>query len=561
MSAHQAFRRQPVPQQVAQKYQALTIPAPTRGIIQSENFAYMKPGGAMICDNWIPTMRGVKLRGGCVRWCELPEVTPVISSFEYQNASQHKMFAANATKLYDVTAGGAPTLVVGGQTSGNYAASQMANASGYHMMVVNDAGDAPLRYDGSAWTVLNTGQITGPPGSAVVAGENLVHVWKYKNRWFFIELNSMNAWYLPLDAIQGALLQIPLSGAAKKGGKLLFGATWSLDAGDGIDDKCVFVTDLGEVIIFTGSDPGSTTNSAPWHQEGLFQIPPPMGMNAHATVGGDLLIATLDGLVPISSALTKTADQLDLGMVSYNIRSMWRNEAIDKREMPWSMKRWDEYGGMFVTWPGGVPGKRYCAAMNTGTNAWARFPGWDATCFILMRGEMFFGTQDGIIMQADRTGYDDGKPYTATLVGNWGIFQQQASTTTWRQSRASFSARAGEPFQPQLSATTDYVITLPPPPAPGYDPGIQDVWDQGEWGPDMGPPPPPVPTPEEKDDYAQWDQPSLGAPVVRNTGWVSIGLTGYTHAPIVQVTVAQQARPDVELIAIDATFERMGVNV
>ena len=49
---------------------------------------------------------------------------------------------------------------------------------------------------------------------------------------------------------------IPLSGAATKGGKLLFCATWSIDAGDGIDDKLVFCTDLGELLIFTGGDPG-----------------------------------------------------------------------------------------------------------------------------------------------------------------------------------------------------------------------------------------------------------------------------------------------------------------
>ena len=53
------------------------------------------------------------------------------------------------------------------------------------------------------------------------------------------------------------LSMIPLSGAATKGGKLLFGATWSIDAGDGIDDKCVFVTDQGELLIFTGSDPST----------------------------------------------------------------------------------------------------------------------------------------------------------------------------------------------------------------------------------------------------------------------------------------------------------------
>jgi hypothetical protein len=43
--------------------------------------------------------------------------------------------------------------------------------------------------------------------------------------------------------------------------------------------------------------------------------------------------------------------------------------------------------------------------------------------------------------------------------------------------------------------------------------------------------------------------------------WVSIGMTGYSHAPVVQVTVAQNARPIVDLISIAATFERAGVNV
>ena len=88
----------------------------------------------------------------------------------------------------------------------------------------------------------------------------------------------MNAWYLPLNAVGGQLNMIPLSGAATKGGKLLFCATWSIDAGDGIDDKLVFCTDLGELLIFTGGDPSSAAN---WRQEGRYEVSPPMGMNAH----------------------------------------------------------------------------------------------------------------------------------------------------------------------------------------------------------------------------------------------------------------------------------------
>jgi hypothetical protein len=540
MSAHADFRRTPVPAQVAQQLQAIRLPAPTLGLNTSTNLSQMPPGSTSIQDNWKPTMEGVALRGGCVRWCTLPETTPVISAFEYISGNVQHMFAGNATKLYDVTASGTPTAVATGQHSGNYAASQMANAAGDYLMVVNDAGDPPLRFDGAAWTVLNSGQITGPAGSTVVAGENLVYVWKYRGRWFFIEGGSMNAWYLGIDSIQGALAMIPLSGAASKGGNLLFGATWSLDAGDGLDEKCCFATDQGELLTFSGSDPSDAAN---WKQEGRYDISPPLGMNAHMQAGADLLIATVDGIVPVSQAVQKDVTVLDLAAVTLPIRNMWRDEVMAKRSWSWTMKKWAENGTIFVTWPGGPPGNQYCAVVNPGTNAWARYVGWDATCFIRMRENMYFGTQGGVIMQADVSGNDDGVPYVATLAMAWDIFQSAPSQVVWHQARATFRANYGEPFQPQLASAVDYVITVPTAPPPGIDPGNSDVWDSGLW------------------DQAKWDQQPSNKPLVHNTHWVSIGTTGYTHAPIVQVTVSQTSKPTVELIAIGATYATLGVNV
>ena len=43
--------------------------------------------------------------------------------------------------------------------------------------------------------------ITGPIGSAVEHGRGLSYVWKYRNRLFFIETDSMNAWYLNIDSV------------------------------------------------------------------------------------------------------------------------------------------------------------------------------------------------------------------------------------------------------------------------------------------------------------------------------------------------------------------------
>ena len=551
--------------QISQRLDTITIPAPTRGLILNENETFMQPGAAVVCDNWAPTMRGVKLRGGHTEWCQLPETTPVISAFEYVTAVNHQMFAANLTKVYNVTTT-IPLEVASGRTSGNYAAAQLANAADDWLIAVNDAGDPPLRYNGTDWEVMDAAyvpggglpsKITGPAGTPVENGGMLSYVCKYRNRLFFIELNSMNAWYLPLNAVGGALQMIPLSGAATKGGRLLFCASWSIDAGDGIDDKLVFATSEGELLIFTGSDPSS---AASWRQEGRYEMSPPLGMNAHILVGGDLLVATVDGILPTSGAITKSRAELELAAITRAIKPMWREEVLDKRDKHWTLCQWGEYGGLFVTLPGGNPGQFRCLVVNNATTAWCRFTGWDAMCFIRLRGDMFFGTQTGRIMQADRTGYDDGLPYVATLVGGWEMFASPSQTLTWRQARASFSAKAGEPFVSQISATVDYVVTLPPPPPPGADHGLLDLWDQGLWGPpgsgSLNPPPP-----ADVEAYAQWDAATPPASVVRNTGWISIGMTGYSHAPVVQVTVAQNAKPEVELISIAATFERMGVNV
>lgn len=572
-----AFRRQPVPQQYEQALQTSTFPAPTRGIIENENEAYMLPGGAVVQDNWVSTLRGVKVRGGYVRWNDLhaldatvppvpdPGRMPVVSMFEYVSGNVNQMFAANETKLFEVTGADVPILIKSGQTSGNYSVAQLANAQDDWLIAVNDAGDFPLRYNGSTWVTLDASlgapadgasAITGPPGTPIQNGHGLTYVWKYRNRLFFIQGGTMDAWYLDIDNVGGALLKIPLSGAATHGGSLLFGASWSIDAGDGIDDKNIFMTTLGEVLIFTGNNPSDAAN---WRQEGRYMLSPPLGMNAHVSVGGDLLILTATGVIPLSQAITKEAGQLELAMLTRTIRRLWRETVAEKRDAPWTAKQWDEYGGVFIATPGGDPANRWCFVANNVTAAWARFS-WDATCWGRIREAMFFGTQDGLVMQADRGGYDDGKPYFCTLVGGWEMFGAPSAQIVWHQARASFRARAGQPFKPQLSAAIDYIITIPTPPPVGPDPGIADVWDQGKWGPPgsfaLDPPPP-----ADIAAYAQWDQPSLGVPPARNTLWVSIGKTGHSYAPIVQVSIGQQAKPDVELIAISTTFERAGVNV
>jgi hypothetical protein len=556
MSVHQAFRRMPVQQQMALRHQTITLPAPIRGLSLIENWAYTKPGSALVLDNWFPTQRGLRLRGGCQEWTRLPDpVEPIISAFNYASSGIERMYAATDTRLFDVTFAGTPTLIAT-VTDGNYSAAQMANAGGDWLLIVNDAGDYVRRYDGTAWEYLDpasadTNKITWDIGGGTQEEKaGLTAVWKYRNRLFFVEGGTMDAWYLDLNAVGGELSLIPLSGAATKGGSLLFGATWSVDAGDGLDDKCVFCTTKGEVLIFTGSDPSTASN---WRQEGRYELARPMGKNATEKVGGDLLVETSEGIVPLSAALSKDAATLSLAAITRAVEPMWSDEVIKRNVYSWSMIRWDEQNMLVCNFPGGVEGDRHTLVINLHTGAAARYTGWDTMCFVTMGKLLFFGTQDGAIMQAEVTGYDNshlddtfqlvGQTYVASMIGGWEMFQAPPNQVTWLQARASYFSRAAGDFQPQLGAAIDHQLLLPAPPGASPSFEIADVWDQGLW------------------DDALWDQPAPGGPLVRNTMWVSIGETGFSHAPIVQVSVGQKVRPDIELISIAATSVRMAANV
>lgn len=584
---YREFRRFAAPAQVQMQVIPKTLPAPTRGLSLIENAAFMRPGAALVLDNWFPTNNTIKLRGGTQKWTRLgvvgtPDNRPVLSMFNYIAGSNKRMFAANATSLHDVTSAGAfgvpiapaaPNNIV--ITNGNFSTAVMATVDGSsYLIAVNDAGEYALRYNGTTWQQLRPGAttppslITGPGGTPVAAGLGLTQVWKYRRRLFFIQGGTMNAWFLDIDAVGGVLQQIPLSGSFTLGGYLLFGCTWSVSAGDGIDDKCIFVTSEGEIAIFTGTNPADAAN---WKQEGRYQITRPLGKNAWARIGGDVLIATVDGIVPISQALVKDISTLEFSAISAPIHPMWMKEVIAKNNLPWTMCKWDQFGGLgalFVTWPGGASGDRRCGVVNTNTGAWCRFTGWDAMCFTMLSDVMYFGTQVGRIMQADIGGYDtitDGAdvdqrmPYVATCVGGWEVFGAPPNTFTVRQARCSFNTRAIEPFIPQVTCAVNYVYEpLPPPPEVGGDPGLAEVWDQGVWGSDHTIP---FPIPGNPADGMRFDQAAPPAPNTRTTMWVSIGETGYSHAPIVQVQINQTAKPDVEMLGVSLIAEQAGVAV
>jgi hypothetical protein len=503
---------------------AKNFPAPRRGWIRNENLAKSKPEGASLLDNWFPTTTGARVRRGKTKRATIGAGSPVGAIMAYVNGITKKLFAANDTAIYDITAVAdaavSPAASVSGLASGEIGYTMFANAGGNYLIFVN-GHDARQIFDGTSWSTLPA--ITGPTAA-------LSHVWTFKQRQFFVELNTMNAWYLPVDALGGVATLLPLGGVFKLGGSLLFGATWSYGAGSGLNESCVFVTTEGEVAIYEGTDPST---AATWGLKGVYRIGRPLGRRAILKGGGDLAIATDIGLIPLSQAIAIDVAAIGGQAVSAPIEAEWLIEVSQRRSQYfWSVEMWPTQQMAVVAMPtyGTLPA--ICFVVNVRTGAWARYTGWDTHCVGLYVDRLFFGSIDGKIYEAEVGGSDDGAIYTASYVGLFDEFGSPGASKTACMARATFLTTSVTAAQ--LSVSVDYIVSLPAAPSVGPVPASPNNWDQGLW------------------NQAIWGDVITKT---REATWQSVNGAGSALAPAIQISIGGTFEPQIDLVEFDFTYE------
>lgn len=517
------LRRQAVAPAAQSRLRSYTFRSPVKGWVSNVNLSAGLKDAALVLDNWFPTKTGIRLRGGFQEYADIGSST-VTSLWTYKVSGVSKLFAADATTIHDITS--TPTSVVTGQTSGYYSTQQMETGGGNYQYWVNGT-NSPRLYDGTNFTAI-TGVST--PAITGVTTSTLSHVWAYKNRLYFVQTGTMVAWYLPIDSVGGAATDHTLRGVFQNGGSLLFGATWSTDAGDGIDDYNVFFSDKGEVAVYAGDDPGASN----WALVGRYELGGvPLGKNAIMRAGGDIVIATADGFVPLSAVLKKDPIALSLSAVSYPIEPDWRSEANARISLPWEVEKWPEKNMAVITNPVvDDTTSAQCFVVNLETGAWARYTGIPARCLAVHNSTMYFGTTTGRIMVLESEANDNGAVYVAQVAWHFSDLGMLGQYKNAMQARATF--RAAKPFIPKLSCSVDYAQMFPSPPSSVEDFTV-DEWDSGEW------------------DEAVWD--GSASATTTSSRWVSVTGVGFAHAPQVQVTCGTTPLPDAELMTYDLTCQ------
>jgi hypothetical protein len=359
---------------------------------------------------------------------------------------------------------------------------------------VTISGATPTEFNGT-YVITVTGantftytMATAPSGNATVVGtyttigitgvdsSTFINVNLFKNRLYFTQKDTMNCWYLPVDSIGGAASPLYFGGIARNAGYLQAMGTWTLDAGQGADDYAVFVTSMGEVIVYNGTDPNSADT---WALKGVWQLGQTFNRRCFFKWAGDLLLITQDGLVPLASALqsSRLDPRINLTDKIYFAISQAATNfyALDG----WQINYYASENMLILSVPTTNGMEQY--VMHTITKSWARFTGIEAYCWeVSGDADMHFGG-NGFVGKFYDTNSDAGTNIVATAQQAYSYFDSPGQTKRFTLVRPILQTDNGLPTV--LCGISVDFDTTPLTNQIAFNPSINNtgIWNTSKW--------------------------------------------------------------------------------
>jgi hypothetical protein len=411
---------------------------------------------------------------------------------------------------------------------------------------VTVAGAVPAEFNGAyRITVTNATTFTytmatAPSGDASTVGTYTVkyfvtglnsnqfaNINLFKERLYFVQKNSLSFWYLPVDSINGAVTEFPLGGIFKKGGYLQAMGTWTIDAGYGVDDLAAFVTSNGEIAVYKGSDPSDPND---WALVGIWNIGQTFARKCLFKYGGDLLLLTEDGLVPLSAGLQST--RLDPRVNITDKIFFAISQAADRyaNNFGWQMNYFAKVNMLIVNIP--VTGGSEQYVMHNITKSWARFTNINANCWELSGDDIYFGGT-GFVGRFYDTYADAGNNIKAFVQQAYSYFESRGQQKRFTLVRPILQTDNGLPTV-LCGISTDF-DTVDLTNQISFNPSILQI---GEW------------------DVDKWDDANWGGGLVTTKVWQ--GVTGLGYAGSVSMNVVSQAI-EFHWASTDFVMERGGI--
>lgn len=388
-----------------------TIPPPVLGWNTKDPLTEMDPGYAIAMENFFPKRSSVDLRNG-YRYHSKSIGSGAVSALAVlKSTAYNKLVAVGADKkVYDASTASAAATELTGNTFTivpiylQFFRNRMFIASG-------DSNDKVWVYNPASSTTTIT-------SSAFTAGGvdkyGLGPMTAYKSRLYLLELSSpatgtvtTSLWYGGVDAVTGALTEFPFQSLLKFGGYGLFIGTTTRAKDFSEDELFCIVSDQGEILVYQGDYPGSTT----WGLVGKYYIPRPLGPRAFFYVGPDLHIITRQGIIPMSSVLGGNWTGGRYATISDNIDEAIGEAATDALvgDNYWFGLNYPRGNYAFANIPVTSGSVSHQYVMNTTSGAWCKFTGQNMFSACLYNDSLYFGGLSGRVFKADN-GYFDEDP-------------------------------------------------------------------------------------------------------------------------------------------------------
>lgn len=464
--------------------------APTGGWNALDAIAAMPASDAVRLDNLFPETSYIRLRNGSQTWYAVTgAVSPIESLMTYSSVNGDRLLAAlvAGTNSYILDVTQQTNAVIFNQSGGGaqWEYVNFATPGGQFWVGVNGTGTA--NGVGIQW-IWNGNML-----SQAVQGSNSIDAsvpttavpWSmicaFQSRLFFCSDSNLYLYYLPVNVYQGEVHAMDLGSLLTLGGSIAFIGTWTRDDSTlGMNDLLVIGTTNGEILTYRGVNPDDPSN---WFLAGRFVVGRPVaGHRQLVRLGPDMMLICEDGFQSLSNYIAMGQSKALTTAISRKIgNAVTQAVLVGKDLQGWGACLYPTKNVLLVNVP--QPGAGFQQyVVNTMTGSWCRFLGLNAWCWTIFADQLFFGGDNGLIVQADTGGSDNGQPIAFDMITafqTFGVMQQKRATMC-----RPFMIASGR-WYPVMDVNVDYTIQ-PVKAALDVSSNVttwdQFNWDQADWG-------------------------------------------------------------------------------
>jgi hypothetical protein len=483
-----------MPRRVQPTAQQVQIPAPVGGLNTAAAGLALPPGDCPYVRNLSAAENGLRSRFGSREWTlsmdgagdeEVRTVVPVLGS------GSPKLYAATSLGLYDATvATDTPDRPVDWPSPGNLAGwgswTNMVSAAGVHTTFYADEENGLYRYSeaGGTWEQVAFGSAPGEIDG--VDPGDIVFVRVFAGSLWLVPHDSASAWYLPAGQITGTAVEFPMGVKMPHGGTLVGLWDWTYDGGSGMDDALVAIGSGGDVLVYQGTDPNDAST---FGLKGVWYMgPPPAGRRIASSYGGDLLLITRQGVVPMSRLVVGIPDARaeSLTFKVSNLINTLMQERGNYRG--WQIVQHPEDNALILLVPKQPGGSFLQLVQSPASKGWFIWNGLSMVCAEAFDKQLYFGDDAGRVLintaYIDEVSLNDPNAFQPV---EWSLVTAASEYGAPRQKQVGLIRPVvlTDGATPAVAVTALYGYRTTPPDFPALVNGGAGTWNNATWDVDV----------------------------------------------------------------------------